>query len=279
MTRTAVCLFCLVSTAAAGDSVVELLKAARAALETGEPKTALELAEKAVRADPRNPSAYYLSGLAQEDLGKHREAVTAFTKVLALDPKAARAYNQRGSAHFKLGEFAKSVADFDRFLEMQPEQKHGHWRRGISCYYARQFEEGRKQFEGYEKVDTNDVENAVWHFLCVARASGVDKARASLLKIGNDRRVPMMQVYSLFAGKLKPEDVMASVEQGKPTDAELNGRRFYAHLYLGLYYDVLGDKTKALEHLAKASDDYKIGHYMWDVARVHRDVLRKDGPK
>src|SRR5205823_2856889 len=125
-----------------------------------------------------------------------------------------------------------------------------------------------------EKVDTNDVENAVWRYLCMARAGGVEKARASILKIGNDRRVPMMQVYALFAGKAKPEDVLAAVEKGKPSAEELNQRRFYAHLYLGLYYDAAGDKKQALGHLTQA-EEHKIGHYMWDVAHVHAELLRK----
>ena len=56
---------------------------------------------------------------------------------------------------------------------------------------------------------------------------------------------------------------------------ELHHRLFYAHLYLGLYYDSLGDKKQALEHMTRAAGDYKISHYMGDVARVHRDILQK----
>jgi lipoprotein NlpI len=275
ITRTAVVFLCLALPAlsAAGDSVEEQLKAARAALERGEPKAALELAEKAIRSAPKNPNGHYLLGLAQEELGNYREAVASFTKVLALDPKAARAYNQRGGAHFKLGEFAKSVADFDKYLEVRPEQKNGHWRRGISCYYAKQFDEGRKQFEGYEQVDTNDVENAVWRYLCMAPVVGVEKARAAMLKIGKDRRVPMMEVYDLFRGRLKPADVLAAAKADVPLAEQLNRHLFYAHLYLGLYYDSLGDSKRALEHLTTAQG-HRIAHYMWDVARVHAELLR-----
>jgi lipoprotein NlpI len=148
--------------------------------------------------------------------------------------------------------------------------------RGISYYYAGRFEEGRKQFGAYEAVDTNDVENAVWHFLCNARLVGVEKARAELLRIGKDRRVPMMQVYDLFAGKAKAEDVLAAAGSGQPTGEELKGRLFYAHLYLGLYAEAAGDAKGALEHLTKAAEEYATGQYMWEVARVHVE-LRKQG--
>jgi lipoprotein NlpI len=224
-----------------GESPEELLKQARAALAKGDNEAVVSLAGKAI----------------------------------VLDPQAALAYQLRGQAQFKLARFIESVADFDKFLELRPAERPGHWQRGISCYYAGQFEEGREQFAAYEKVDTNDVENAVWHFLCLARKDGIEKARASLLKIGKDKRVPMMQVYELFAGRLKPDDVLTAARAGPSTPAEQSQRLFYAHLYLGLYYEVAGDKKQALEHLNKAVGEQKTGPYMWDVARVHRDSLRK----
>jgi lipoprotein NlpI len=167
------------------------------------------------------------------------------------------------------------VADFDAYLKLAPEMANEHWRRGISLYYAGKYEEGKKQFESYEKKDTNDVENAVWHFLCAAKKDGIKKARSGLLKIGKDGRVPMMQVYELFKGKLEPADVLKAANADKLTDRERTPRLFYAHLYLGLYYDVMGDRKKAVEHLALAAGKYRIGHYMGEVARVHHELLAK----
>jgi lipoprotein NlpI len=202
--------------------------------------------------------------------------VADFSKAVALDPKLAEAYDRRGSERFKLGQVKESLKDFDRFLELQPKAKPAHWKRGIALYYAGRFAEGREQFEGYEKVDTNDVENAVWHFLCAARVDGVEKARAGLLKIGKDRRVPMTEVYDLFAGKAKPADVLEAAQAGDPPAERLNAQLFYAHLYLGLYAEAIGNPKLALEHLSQAADKHKIGHYMWDVSRVGRDRLKKE---
>src|SRR5262245_60501230 len=138
------------------------------------------------------------------------KAVEQARLALRADPKQAEALDVLGAAEFMRGRFKESAAAFDDFLKLRPRAAAGHWRRGISLYYAGRYDDGRKQFEGYEKVDTNDVENAVWHFLCVARKDGVAKARAGMLKIGKDKRVPMMQVYDLFKGKLKPADVLAA---------------------------------------------------------------------
>jgi lipoprotein NlpI len=259
---------------AGAEPVDDLLQSARAALSRGQTDEALALTRKAITLDPKSVPAHVLLGTVFEAAQRHHEAIAAFDKAIVLDPKAAEAYNHRGSERFKLGQIPESIADFDKYLELKPEEKSGHWKRGISYYYAGRFDEGRRQFEGYEAVDANDVENAVWRYLCMARADGVAKARKAMLKVGNDRRVPMMEVYALFSGKPKPEDVLTAARAGQPTAEQLNEWLFYAHLYLGLYYESEGDRKQALEHLAKA-EEHKIGHYMWDVARVHRELLRR----
>jgi lipoprotein NlpI len=273
-------MLCCVFSALADEAneAARLLKQAQEAWAKRDTDKAMELVNKAITTRPDQTQGYYLRGLIFEVQGKHEAAVTDFTKCVLLDPKHAEAFNHRGSEQFKRGRINESLADFDRFLALRPEEKPGHWKRGISLYYAGNFEEGQKQFEGYEKVDTNDVENAVWHFLCAARRTGVGmaKAREGILKIGKDKRVPMMQVYDLYRGKLKPEEVLAAAEAGEATDEQRRDRLFYAHLYLGLYYDAAGDKKKALEHLTLAAGKYRIGHYMGDVARVHEELLRKE---
>ena len=161
-----------------------------------------------------------------------------------------------------------TLADFDKFIELVPQQAPYHWQRGIAYYYAGRFEDGRKQFELHQTVNPNDVENAVWHFLCVARESSVEKARTMLMPIKGDARIPMMEVHALFAGKAKPEDVLKAASTDGTPKLQLNRQLFYAHLYLGLYFEVMGDETKATEHI-KAAVQYGTDDYMGDVARVH----------
>lgn len=203
-----------------------------------------------------------------------KDDVAACDKSIEKNPRDANAHNRRGEAQFKLGRIQESIADFDKFIELNPQAEPSHWMRGISYYYAAEYDKGREQFEGYQKFDSNDVENAVWRYLCMARDVGVEKARDDILKIGDDRRVPMRQVYELFAGRATPDDVLKAVESGKPTAAETNDRLFYAHLYLGLFAEANQQDAKALEHL-KLAEKHRIGHYMWDVARVHVERLRR----
>ena len=256
-------------------SVTDLLSQARSAYRSGDAARALTLATRAVERDPHDPRGFFFRGGLHEMQRRHRQAIADYDAVLKLDPNAVEIYNRRGSEHFKLGHIEGSIADFDRAIELNPGQEPHHWQRGISYYYAGLFEKGRDQFQSHQQVNANDVENAVWHFLCGARLEGAEKARQSLLNIEGDRRVPMMEIYRLFKGEGTIDEVMRAARAGDSDPEVRNRQLFYAHLYLGLYHEALGDETEARRHLVLAAERYPVKHYMGDVARVHADRLRQ----
>jgi len=176
----------------------------------------------------------------------------------------------RAVADFENGRFKESAAGFDRLANAVPERAPQLWQRGIALYYAGRYDDCRKQFEAHRTVNPDDVENAAWHFLCVARAESAERARAGLLPVGPDARVPMREVLELFRGKMTTEQVMAAA------GTSLSGQ-FYGNLYIGLYYEAIGDNARARTALeAAASDRYSsAGGYMHMVARVHVSRLGK----
>jgi lipoprotein NlpI len=252
--------------ARADDSPLDL---AAKALDKHDYEAAVRHAAAAMKADPKNPKGPFLLGVAQLRLRQDAAAVDTFSEAIALDAKFAAAYDRRGDANLRLAKFKESAADFDKVVELDPKITPEHWRRGIALYYAGRFEDGVKQFETHKTVNPQDVENAVWHYLCNNRVVGKDKARKELIDVTRDGRVPMAEVQKLFAGKLKPADVLAAAEK---TDAKTDAgteARFYANLYVALHYEAEGDAAKVKEHLSTAVEKYKIGHYMWDVGAAH----------
>ncbi len=181
----------------------------------------------------------------------------------------AQIYNDRGSQAFKAGKIEDSIRDFDKAIALDPRYAPHHWQRGISLYYAGRFDDCRKQFDLHKTVNPEDVENAVWHYLCAARLKGVEDARKRLIPIRSDGRIPMMEVYAMYRGESTPDKVMEAARAGNPPAGELNVRLFYAHLYIGLFLEAAGQQKEAIAHIRKAADDYQVDHYMWDVARIH----------
>lgn len=247
-----------------------LLREAAALARTNVP-AALALCDQAAAQFPTNAQPLAARARLLDNAHRYDEALRDLSSALKLEPKSAPLWQGRGEVHFKAGRFKESVADFDRVLELAPAQAPHHWQRGISLYYAGRFTDGRQQFESHLTVNPNDVENATWHFLCVAKESGVTNARAAMLPVGPDGRVPMKEVEALYRGQGTVEQVMKAAAQARTGDAI-----FYANLYLGLYFDALGDTAKAREFIALAGGDNSATHYMGDVARVHWRKLNAD---
>jgi lipoprotein NlpI len=188
---------------------------------------------------------------------------------VSAQPASTQQLLDRAVAAFEQARIAESVAAFDELVKLRPDLAPRLWQRGIALYYARRFADCRAQFESHRTVNPNDVENAAWHFACVARAESPRAAKEALLPVGPDSRRPMREVYQMFQGALTPDQVLAAA--GSALDAQ-----FYAHLYVGLYDEAVGDDRGALRELTTAADERFAppGGYMHMVARVHIRLLR-----
>ena len=190
---------------------------------------------------------------------------------LAADPpQTASDYVRRGMDRFRANNVAGSIEDFKQAAKLEPQSEPHLWQLGISYYYSGDFKPGRELFELHKSVNPHDVENAAWHYLCVARQLDPQAARKALIKIDTtrDTRIPMAQVYRLYAGDGSADAVLKAAEAvEKSADAER--ARMYAHLYLGLYYEVHKKAEKAREHMRQSAAAKLKQHYMHDVAKVH----------
>jgi tetratricopeptide (TPR) repeat protein len=188
---------------------------------------------------------------------------------------AAYAHQRRGVTHFYAAEIDASITDFDAYLAHYPKRAPQHWQRGISYYYADRFEDGVNQFEIHQTVNSQDVENAIFHFICAARAKsiGLEKARKNFIPITSDRRIPMAELHELYRGDGTEAAVLAAAAAA--TGSSRTNALCYAHLYLGLYHEALGNPEKSLTHIRKAAIDYAQPHYMGQVAKVHLKLRTK----
>lgn len=229
----------------------------------------------AVQQDEPDLTAAELWARADQALLDDRKAQALALADRAVKAKpSARSHVQRGMMRFQLAEVNTSIADFDRAAELEPALEPYLWQRGISHYYAGMFRQGREQFESHRKVNGDDVENSAWHFLCAAQELSPAQAQTRFLRIETsvdgtfpDRRVPMQQIYELFAGTGDTARVIeAAARQG--------GRaRFYAQLYIGLHHEAFGRNQQARKHLVKAAQFSGAGGYMGNVALVHMQRL------
>jgi lipoprotein NlpI len=213
--------------------------------------------------------------LAASQASQLDKAIELWGKVIAADPKRVDSYRSRGRDLFRANKITECIADFDQFAKLAPDRERELWERGIAYYYAGKFEAGAKQFAQYQEYHDADVENSAWRYLCMARTTGVEKARAALFDIKGERRVPLNEVLALYAGKGSVDDVLKAAAAGDPPTGERELRQFFADLYLGMYYEAAGDAERARKHFTAAAENHRAGGYMGDVARVHVARLPK----
>jgi lipoprotein NlpI len=144
-------------------SLSSLARQIGVALQDGESKTALALADAMVR--------------------QHRD-----------DPNATLV---AADVYLRTGKVESAVRFFDRYLESSPRGLPGLWQRGIALYFVGEYEKAAEQFEEHRKVNPYDVENAAWHFVCVAKAESAEEAKELVLPAPNDSRIPMLQVHDV----------------------------------------------------------------------------------
>ncbi len=254
-----------------------LLQDALASLRSGDATRAAELASEQLdaAAEP-NPTAYWIRAQARTDLGDYAAAAEDYERLAEFEPGSARMSLELGAARFRNGDMAGSVAAFERVAELESHSRAQLWQLGISQYYARDFEGCTALFELHRTVNPQDVENSVWHFLCVAATRGFEAARAGLIPIDRDGRVPMMEVFALFGGNGTAQHVLDAADEADRSGGG-SGPTFYAHLYLGLYYEAAGETATSREHIAKALRLRQARNYMWQVARVHSALRERTG--
>jgi arylsulfatase A-like enzyme/lipoprotein NlpI len=244
-------------------------------LDEGKKASGGEAIQEALALDPGSHEALIARADLNERAGKFGKALVDLDALVKALPGVDQLRQRRGVTRFFNGDMKGSIEDFDAYLKNNPAREPHHWQRGLAYYYAEEFAKGVDQFEIHQDVNSNDVENAVWHFLCVNKIKGFEEAKKSLIDIKGDGRVPMAQVQKLFAGELEPKDVLDAANAGDPAPDDLRNRLCYAHLYLGLYFEAKGDAKKSLVHIRKSAIDYAMPHYMGEVSRVHLQARTK----
>ena len=221
-----------------------------------------------------SPGALRAAALRAMQAGESMKAVEAVDKLLAAMPQDPSTLRLAGDVYLRSGKSKAAVDLFDRYLKLEPNALAGLWQRGIALYFARDYRRGVKQFEVHREVNPNDVENAAWHFLCVAKAQSFEKAKAVVLPAPNDPRAPMEEVLQMLSTG-NTEKVVEKMESFPAKTRLRESADFYGNFYLGLYADAAGDRAKAKQYLDLAADDASVS-YMGDVARVYATYLSSD---
>lgn len=217
------------------------------------------------------------AGFAALQRGDRTAAVQAADTLVAEHATDPVAWRLAGDLYLRAGKVPQAVAQFQRYVQRVPQHEPELWQYGIALALSGDYAAGQKLFEQHGAVNPNDVENSLWHFYCIAKASTAEQARRRVLPAPNDPRAPLEPLLWLYRGEGDAARVWAAVET-LPADSRRTAMaNFYANLYLAMHAEAVGKRQQALVLAERAAATREV-NYMTDVGRVYYELLRDAAP-
>jgi tetratricopeptide (TPR) repeat protein len=107
----------------------------------------LEVAQKAIRIDPKNAGAYYNLSIALQKMGDLNKAIAMGKKSLEIDPKLHMAHYTLAGIYFEKGEYEEAAEAFKRFLGVFPYFPNAHHLLAVVYASQKQFDKAIGEFE------------------------------------------------------------------------------------------------------------------------------------
>ena len=187
--------------------------------------------------------------LAENDIDTVTKSMTEFQN---RDSKPWGSKMEAARILYATGDMKGAVALYDEVLQEQPDIKPLLWQRGLALYYVGEFEKGVDQFDTHQTYNSQDVENSVWQLLCQAKLTSVDEARKSMIQIQEDSRIPMKQVFDMFAGTGSPQDVFDACGYQEDMEPRDDSSIYHGLFYVGLFYEMTGDVEASNRFMIKS---------------------------
>ena len=137
----------------APESPARVVEQAKAFLDQGEPKKALDLLAPLApsvpdASTPRGLAAVYvLRGAAEVQLGKLDEGASSFAQALRLEPDSAPALFNLGRLRLREGKLEEAERHLRRLVELQPQEAANHHLLGVICQERGNLHEARLELE------------------------------------------------------------------------------------------------------------------------------------
>lgn len=178
---------------------------------------------------------------------------------------------RKGIEYVTTGRVEDALVAFDRANRANSSQALP--QRGILLYCIGDFENAQSQLgrdiailekPKFQKI----IELRIWRSACLFRLGKKDEA-LKVLDIANTVNLPcdkhslvMNYTAQFFAGERPIEDILEFF--GNDDEKDVMGRRYYGNMYLGLYFDAVGEKDLAQAFLAIPAQSSRYGETdMW----------------
>jgi arylsulfatase A-like enzyme/Tfp pilus assembly protein PilF len=228
-------------------AMLDLANAYRSRGRTGDAAAALEIFRGGLKANPRNPQAWYQLATLYLDLGREKDAETTFREALKANPKMGAAYNALGALAYQRGDLQSAERLVRQGLELEADVRTGRFN------LARILED-RGQLDAAEKLYRSELDTypdhgrAHFNLAQLLRQRGDRQGYLAELKRGTEQAPKFGACYfylareALGAGQIADAADLAQrgleAEPGSPLAA-------LGHYVLADVYNRRGDEPKS----------------------------------
>ena len=128
-------------------SAVSRLLQGMAFLQLGDPGTALESFDEAIRLDPNLADAYTNRGSTYNALGQYQRAVQDLDEAIKLNPEIALAYINRGNSYGNLDQYQRAIEDYSEAVRLAPRFALAYSNRALAYTYIGKDDDARIDVE------------------------------------------------------------------------------------------------------------------------------------
>jgi tetratricopeptide (TPR) repeat protein len=211
---------------------------------------ALELAGRALKAEPGNAQILTLEGLAFRGLGRDPDALAAFQKALRADPGYLAALEGATQIEYAAGS-AGAIPMLDRLTKLRPNDETAHAMRAVMAWKQHDCQTAVVHFERSQAAIASQPEAMREYGICLVRLKRLDRAEEVFQRVVSLNPTDASLRIPLAAVQLIAERAQAAFDTLKP----LLGGDKPTHEVLGLAsaaYERLGDTPNAVATLRQA---------------------------
>jgi len=223
-------------------------------------QTFLTSAKAFVEHYPDDKRIYGLLGIAYYIAGNYKQAAEYFKKGLEISPQDANTYNGLSFVYSKMGEHEKAISMVRQYIALQPDVSNTYDSAFEVYLMAGQYDEAYRVCEDALKINPGWTRFVRYEsYIHLFRGEG-DKARKRVHQLA--RMYPSLEMdlasdlgcFNMYEGRYKEatpyfEKVVALAHEAKDTTREI-----HALLYLGKFYNVRGEFSKAAEEFARVKE-------------------------
>lgn len=121
-------------------------------ITNGREEEGLEMADKAINADPYNPLGWAIRGMALDWLDRGEEAIASLLQALELDPNSAVTYSFLAEAYLDTGRPEAAIEAAEKALELDPQNYNVQRNYGYVMAYSGGYSDRDAAIEAFERA-------------------------------------------------------------------------------------------------------------------------------